>query len=210
MLAPHQSATESSTSDLRECAGKLESCTSHLILCNSQRIEGGLATAAGNLSVSVSKVSAHDGPSCRKVNIHRYFEAIDIYTLYQRNTFVFSNFITVRTHKALDHIRFLQIHMDCSSWCREILNVSFYLSNQLTCSDTWRSVCQVIKTLSALQCLTLVLHESWIGGTYAVMRMLEPLKDLCLEDKLKLRLNLTVNISDINAVLKEEGFDCYM
>ena len=125
--------------------------------------------------------------------------------------FVFMNF-TVWTHnQVLAHIWFLQIHMDCSSWCCEILNVSFYTSDQLICSNLWKSACQIIRMLTVLQCLILILNETWIGGMYAVVRILKLLKDLHLEDKLRLRLDsFTVNISNTDAVLKKEEFDCYI
>lgn len=76
--------------------------------------------------------------------------------------------------------------------------------------DVWESECRAIKRLTALQRFVLVLaNMDFLEKPDALLRMLEPLKDLRLKDQWELKFSFcVVNINEIDAVLKARGFHC--
>lgn len=93
---------------------------------------------------------------------------------------------------------------------------STHSTNPSRLEEEWKRHCHIIKSLKALQQLTLVLYVDLASGMmrqimWDVLSSLEGLKDLRLKDPWELRVHGSEEqIKFVDATLKEVGFDCFV
>jgi hypothetical protein len=151
-------------------------------------------------------------------NIHRYSEAVGI--LYQSNMFVFTepglmqSLQTSILPRRWNIIRSLEVHWGWGDGSCLSCSRAYWALFQR--KKRWKSASQVIKTLKALQHLTLIPRFSFCGDDAVSIRelaleSLEPLKDLRLKNRWELKIPYSEEvIRAVDTTLKQAGFNCFV